>query len=179
VRSLPIVLAQAVAAVPDGYAAPIALGVGIAAIISGAWKFRNWVRRQAHEVVGGEMSGKVFDRRVNEVLGNAIKSDDFKVAIGKVVAEAFTGREEADRAFRRETVEKQEKLITKALEDYSRGQDARFRELDGRITQLIVNVELAVRDSKGFMARVSAEYRELKKTMDEPRLAAANKERGA
>lgn len=150
------------------------------------------MRRQAHEVVGAAMGAKAFDKHVYEVLADALKSDEFKDAIGRVVAEAFTGREEADRHFRRETLENQREAITAAVDrlaerietrvrEVETKQESRARETDALTTKLLVQVEFAIRDAKNYMARVAGEYQAMRKLLEEPRAAgaAANKERGA
>jgi hypothetical protein len=192
VPTLPVLVAQVASAIPMEYAAPIALGVGVAAIISGAWKFRNWVRRQAHEVVGGALAGKPLEKRVSEINAAWVKSDDFKRELREAVAEAFTGRAEADAHFRRETLANQRQAITDAVEGLEKRLDVRFREVetkidtraretDARATELLVKVEFAVRDAKRYTAQVAGQYETLRKQIDEARLSAAakTKERGA
>jgi hypothetical protein len=172
---LPIIVAQAgTLSLPVEYAAPIGIIGGIVTILGVGWKAIEKVRSIARQ----EWQTKPFERRVTEIQTANMQTEAFRAVMKDIVAEAFTGREEADRYFRRETLEKQEKVVATAIAGISDKLDARFREMEGKIearaqqtndrtTELLVKVETAVRDAKGYTASVARQYDEIKKTLQQ------------
>lgn len=132
--------------IPTEYQPIIFVIVGISSVIGGYVAFKKLQKADVKALFNGEWHKK---------------KDEFKVEVREIVAEAFTGRAEADAHFRAEALNNYKTVLREALDDHSKDERTYIDSLRDRIVEYHVEAKTAIQDAKRIAVHVSNEYQRI------------------